>query len=417
MIRLLLLLVAFVASGCASSGYHAVTPTPIAVAPPDLGEARLLDVGVALTETPELSARELEKQGTHSDIRAAERIFVPYHLRRTLNQSGFWGSVQVVPPEVPHVDLKVTSELVESNGERMRLAVTATDASGRVWLERKYESEIDGTDYTDTVPGEHEAFQDLYNTVANDLSSFVRALTPEEIEEIRTVSELAFAGAFAPDAYGGHLAEVDGRIVVQRLPAAGDPIMDRIERIRARDHMFNETLDQYYEGCYTNMWEAYENWRRFNLAERVALRELEQDAFTRTLTGILMIAAAVVLEVADVPNTNTVRDVLVLGGGQVVISGVNVSEQKEIHAAAIEELSNSFGAEMRPTIVELEGKQYELTGTAQEQYDRWRALLQRVYAAETGFDVDPESLEADAPALPETPDASDVSGAPDPTTP
>ena len=37
-------------------------------------------------------------------------------------------------------------------------------------------------------------------------------------------------------------------------------------------------------------------------------------------------------------------------------------------------------------VVDLEGKQYELTGTAQEQYDRWRELLHRIYVEETGFD-------------------------------
>ena len=35
-----------------------------------------------------------------------------------------------------------------------------------------------------------------------------------------------------------------------------------------------------------------------------------------------------------------------------------------------------------------EGKQYELTGTAEEQYKRWRELLREIYLAETGFDQD-----------------------------
>ncbi len=43
---------------------------------------------------------------------------------------------------------------------------------------------------------------------------------------------------------------------------------------------------------------------------------------------------------------------------------------------------------MRPTIVELEGKQYELTGTASEQFAEWRSLLKDIYREETGFERD-----------------------------
>jgi len=72
----------------------------------------------------------------------------------------------------------------------------------------------------------------------------------------------------------------------------------------------------------------------------------------------------------------------------VIISGFNVSKEAEIHASAIKELSESFGNEMEPVVVEFEGKQYELTGTAEEQYKRWRELLHEIYLAETGFDQD-----------------------------
>ena len=34
---------------------------------------------------------------------------------------------------------------------------------------------------------------------------------------------------------------------------------------------------------------------------------------------------------------------------------------------------------------EFQGKKYELTGSAEEQYTRWRELLRQIYYAETGF--------------------------------
>ena len=38
--------------------------------------------------------------------------------------------------------------------------------------------------------------------------------------------------------------------------------------------------------------------------------------------------------------------------------------------------------------MEFEGKQYELTGTAEEQFTHWRELLRQIYITETGFDQD-----------------------------
>jgi hypothetical protein len=381
-------------AGCSS--FHRVKPTPLDQAQREVPEALLLDVGVDLTEASELSEKQLKKLGTNEDIRRSECHFIPFHLKNTLQMSSYCGSVQVVPRQDENVDLKVTSELLKSNGELIQFKVEVVDSSGRPWLRRKYEAKADAVNYVGTALGEREAFQDLYNTVANDLSAFQRTLTPAEIREVRTISKLKFASEFAPDAFDDYLADEDqdGQLEIQRLPADDDPILARIEKIDARDDMFVDTINQYYEGFYTEMWEAYENWRRFNQAEHEALRRAEREGLLRTLGGIAMIAAAIAMGAADVPYTEGVSDILILGGGYVVVSGVNVSKQAQIHAAAIEELGDSFGSEMRPTIVELEGKQYELTGTADEQYLRWKDLLRSIYYEETGFNADAEPLDA-----------------------
>lgn len=384
---LLLLLIASLIGGCTAPGYQRIKPTPLDQAQQEVPEDQLLDIGVAITEVPELTDKELEKQGTTEEIRQSESHYIPYHLKNTLQMSSYWGTVQVIPPEDDSVDLKVTSKLVRSNGEFLQLEIEATDASGRVWMNRKYLGKAEVIDYDDTSMGDHEAYQDLYNTAANDLSAFKRSLTPEQIEEIRTVSKLKFAASFAPDAYASYIEESgDGSVVVLRLPSDNDPLMVRIDAIRGREQMLIDTLNQYYEGYYMEMWDAYENWRRYHLTEQEALRKAQQESLVRLVGGALMIAAAVALQVGDVSNTGALSGILILGGGQVVVSGIEVSKQKEIHAAAIQELADSFGTEIRPTVIELEGKRYELTGTAEEQYTHWRELLRQIYFEETGFD-------------------------------
>jgi hypothetical protein len=36
--------------------------------------------------------------------------------------------------------------------------------------------------------------------------------------------------------------------------------------------------------------------------------------------------------------------------------------------------------------MEFEGKQYELTGSAEEQFTHWKKILRQIYYAETGFE-------------------------------
>ena len=62
---------------------------------------------------------------------------------------------------------------------------------------------------------------------------------------------------------------------------------------------------------------------------------------------------------------------------------------------AIAELSESFGAEAAPMVVNVEGQERRLTGTAQAQYEGWRRLLKDIYKAETGFT---EQIDVGAPA-------------------
>jgi hypothetical protein len=380
-------------TGCVSNNGYAtrkITTTPIKTATTEIPEAELIDIGIPPTAVPKLTEKQLEKQGTKEEIRKAESHYIPFHLKSTLQNSSNWGAVRVIPEEADDMDLTLETELVESNGEYFVLKVRAVDATGRVWFKNQYEGTGTSPKYENNVQGQKEVYQFLYNRVANDLLDFKNRLTPEQIQTIRTVSQMRFAAEFAPDAYGEFIHEnpKTGRVSLYRLPAENDPMLNRLMSIREREHMYVDTVNEYYAGYYNNMWDAYQNWRKFNLVERLAVREVRRDSIMRTATGILLIAAAIALEVGDVDNTSTLRNVMVLGGGQVMISGINISKQAEMHRTAIGELSESFSGEMAPVTVELEGKKYELSGTVNEQYTQWKGILRKIYLEETGFDPD-----------------------------
>ena len=381
-------------SGCATYGSHTVGPTPIEQAKTEIPEEQLMDVGILVFETKELTAEDAKDEGTSLDIRKAETHYIPYHLKNTLHQSGHWGAIQVVPAETNSVDLLVKGKILESNGEDLVLEVDVVDATGKRWFKRKYSAEVSTPDYSGNKVGEKDAYQDLYNAIANDMAEYKMKQDVAEIKTIRTVSKLKFAREFAPDAFDGYLAQdKKERLSVKRLPADDDPMMERLLKIREREYMYVDTLNRQYDGFYNEMWPPYENWRKLNLTEREARKKIKREAMTKQLLGALIVAGAVVAGTRNANAGRVLAPAMAVIGGQVFISGWNVSKEAQMHSAAIEELSESFGNEMQPVTMEFEGRQYELTGSAEEQFKRWKLLLRQIYFAETGFETTPSPEE------------------------
>ena len=393
-IVLWLYVLSLITSGCASYNAREVKPADIQIAQMEIPEAELLDVGVVVFGSPKLTEEEAEEQGTSNRVRQSEGHFIPCQLRNTLQQSAQWGAVRVLPEAGDAHDVVVNGEILESNGQTLVVRITVTDATGRRWFQEVYEARATGEDYRDNIPWQKDAFQDLYNTVANEMAAYREMLTPEEILTIRRVSQLKFAQDFTPDAYGDYLVEDEaGALQPKRLPADNDPMMQRLMTIREREYMFVDTLNHYYDGFYASMWTPYENWRKLDLTERLAREEVENSALLRKVGGVLLVAAAIALEVyGGNSSSNILEGLLLISGGQVFMSGMNISKQAEMHAAAIQELSESFGADMEPVLMDVQGQTHELSGSAQEQYHQWRRLLREIYLQETGLVTPDEPL-------------------------
>ena len=72
-------------------------------------------------------------------------------------------------------------------------------------------------------------------------------------------------------------------------------------------------------------------------------------------------------------------------GLETIFEGLTRRSESNMHIEAIRELSESFGSEAAPMIVDVQGQTRRLTGTAASQYESWRRLLKQIYEAETGF--------------------------------
>ena len=123
-----------IVSGCATYSSHTVGPTPIEQAKSEIPEDQLMDIGILVFESKELTPEDAKDEGTSAEIRKAETHFIPYHLKNTLQQSGHWGAVQVIPAETNSVDLLVRGNILQSNGEDLVLEIDVLDATGKRWF-------------------------------------------------------------------------------------------------------------------------------------------------------------------------------------------------------------------------------------------------------------------------------------------
>lgn len=348
-----------------------------------------LQVGIQVFREGNTGANAMEDQHSSEQIRQSEIQFMPYHLKKTLDQAGFWGEVRVVPENALGLDVVVSGTVLSSNGEELALDVQVRDSQGYVWINRVYRDRLGRPDYEELEVGKRDPFQNIYNAIANDMAAVRRRLDPLQVKRLRRTTQLLFAADLLPDVYGAYVREgAGGKMELLRLPAEDDPMWIRVNQISTRNEMFFGALNASYEPFYEEMWTPYSDWRRYNMVERMSIRQARSDSIKQTAAGIIMIAAAILLEVNDVDNASTIRDVLVIGGTQVVINGVNISKRAEIHEESLRELSDSFSSDVRTVRVQLEGQTVALTGSVEEQMTQWKELLRKLDAEENVFPGD-----------------------------
>lgn len=364
---------------------------------------QLLDVVVLVfDENVPADEKQQEKQRIFPEVRKAESRYFSMKLRNTLEGTGQWGQVRVVPADSNPLDIQVAGRILESSGTTLRLDVTVSDATRRVWLHKQYEQPADTRSYKDNSGRVRDPFQNIYSAIANDMLAYREQLASADMQAVRRVSELRFASELAPYAVSSYLGEdKKGIYRVSRLPADGDPVFARMDRIRERDYALLDTINEHYSLFADNMSEPYTNWRRYSYAEIEAEDEAHRQSLTRKLLG----AAAIVGGLVAGSQSNTyvgqaASTAAVFGGAYAVKSGFDKGAEVKMHSESLKQLGESFQAEIQPMVVEVEGKTVQLKGTAEEQYHEWRSLLKELYENETGLAVPaPSAAPAAAPVV------------------
>ena len=403
MIRRLIILitVAALGSGCAVQELVVAEETELVVATSSIDEALLLDVGIAEFDAHIPKDNRPEKTGIYDDIRRAEAKYIPYHLKTTLQGTGHWGAVRVIPSESAFTDIIVKGAIEQSDGEIIEIEMSAYDATGRHWFTRSYETVTGLTSYSKRRDRRRDPYQKVFNDFANDLHHHAALMEPKQLQQTRQVSELRFFQDMSPTAYNGYLADdKHGTTSVVRLPAENDPSVGRMRQIRERDRLVVDTLNEHYANFYYGIAIPYRNWRKTSRAETIKFRQEKRSAKIQALVGVVVLAGSTQINTGSSSrNTNNINRALqyqgITRGFNTVFAAMRRNRDAGLHLEAIAELSESFGNEAAPMVVNVEGQERRLTGTAEAQFESWRQLLKEIYEAETGFS---SAVEVGAPA-------------------
>ena len=390
--KISLLIIAYASlGGCAVNEVITAEETELIVAEAPPEEEMLLDIGIIQFAEGVPEDNKPADTRVFEEIRAAESRYLAYHLKTTLQGSGHWGAVRVIPSANAFTDIVINGKIDESDGEFVTLDVTVSDARGQTWYSESYSTQTGVSSYSVNRDRRQDPYQKIFNDIANDLRAHVAQMTPKAVADIRNVSELQFFADMSPAAYSEHLqVDEDGIVSAIRLPAENDPGVDRLRQIRERDRLVVDTLNEHYANFYYGIAIPYHSWRKTAREESINYRQVKRSATLQTLMGAVVLAGSIAANTdsGGRQTRNVNRSLQAIGiqqGWNSMFGGISRRSEANIHLESIKELSESFGAEAAPMVISVDGQARRLTGTAAAQYESWRQILKQIYESETGF--------------------------------
>lgn len=317
---------------------------------------RALDVAVAVFDAGVPADRSLQRDlKVFPRIRSVEALLLPFVLRDTLAATGEWGAVRVVPEPDVAAELLITGEIGESDGETLQIRVRAVDASGRVWLERTFLGTV-----PDTRP--------LYAQITASLSRARASLDEQQIRRVREISMLRYASVLAPSAFGDYLdVGNDGTVTLLRLPAASDPMLARVRRLRETEYVITDAVDAKFRELFAEIASVYELWREYRH------KTLEYEA-------------------TNAERATTTASSASRGSFEDLKNQYDNYKWDRITAQEGDRLAVAFENEVGPKVEAMEARVAELRGWVDEKYATWHRLLEALFEAETEAEKDVAGL-------------------------
>ncbi|TQV78005.1 hypothetical protein FKG95_20710 [Denitrobaculum tricleocarpae] len=350
-----------------------------------------LDVVIPVFD-PGLSddAENYAEEGVWPELRRAEANRFAYKMKEALEDTGAFGAVRVVPDGTATGDLYVLGQIVESNGEDVEITVEVLDITGERWFTRSFDHEVEPGFHKNIRNEGKDPYDPVFDEAANRIAQELEDYESAELDRLKQTTELRFGSSFTQEAFSDHLVTKNGRAELTSFPSENDPMLQRTRAIRVRDQLFVDNLQETYRTFSDDMETSYLIWQEQSLQEVLAQREVEREATTEAMLGILSIGVAIAAIAAGANSDSaSTRTAAVTGGVVAGAAGAlllkesfQTSEEAKVHRDALAELGESIDVELAPRVVAFQEQTVELTGTAREQFAQWRKFLKKIYMEE-----------------------------------
>lgn len=351
-----------------TSGYQrsaAPVQTPTGVLSEPVGTVRL-ETGAASAPPLDLSVTVFDSADPAAGVtppafptvRKAETLLLPVSLARTLRASGAFGAVRVVHADDVFLPLRLEASILTAEASVLELEVRLHGADERLLFEERYRDEARSGDYP-VKPGD-EPFADLYRAISNDVRAAVQALAPAQRRELARLALLRFGARLAPSSFARFIEDDgQGKLALAAYPADGDPMLERLQRLRRQDDLFVDTVDEQYRQLSERVGDSYDLWRSY-------VFELESYG-------------SAYLESAARRDSRARRGTF--GSMQQVYA---TYRKVKLQEEDLQDLVRGFDGEALETVIDVDDDVFRLSGSVEERYEQWRSILTRIYDLEVG---------------------------------
>ena len=255
-------------------------------------------------------------------------------------------------------ELECEGRILNSHASELRLSLICRDATGAVWLDKTSFQRTGEKDYLDEQMAVQDPFRPLFYDLANELAAALDNRFADSAELIRATALMRYGIALAPDTFSAFVRPVDDRFELVGLPAKGDPMRERITRIRESEYLFVDAVDEAYNEVLINMVGPYRIWRQY---------QYEFETYNQLLGA----------------DDRVGRQQLAFDY-DALLGAYRRYQDYRRNQDELEEMADSLNRSLAPTLAEVEGRVLELSGNLAGQYRMWRSLLRQLYREEGG---------------------------------
>ncbi|MCG7568237.1 hypothetical protein MHM95_18350 [Pseudoalteromonas sp. CnMc7-15] len=343
-------------------------------------------------DTGHVDYQELDELDIWPQLRRAEAKRFAVETKQALAKTKAFGSVSVVPNANTSADLYVLGTVLHSDSEFIRLEVTVVDSSGEPIDTEDFEHQVSESFFRDAMNQDKDPYEPVFVEVADYVYELLTDMSEQQKQQLKNTTLVRYAHYYAPDAFDGYLSQqLESKRGTQfykyelnAMPAENDPMLQRIEVLRNQDMLFVDRLQDQFAVFQQTTNGPYRKWQRETLPEAVRAREARSERNTKAVIGALGFIAALALgNNSTSTSTAVAKTAGALGSAWLLKDAYQANENLRVASAVIDEMGQGLDLTLSPQVMEFNEQEVELTGTAAEQYEQWKAHLRKMYQLES----------------------------------